>query len=85
MVNLALSHHTYDVAWIVGLIAAGVYFAVVETWAFIDGKPNDDTLSGHVWAWVGTYRGWHGWRVAPRIAVLVFLLWLAEHFTFGWV
>jgi hypothetical protein len=80
---LALSHHGYDVAWIVGLVAALVFFAVFETWAFVDGKPDTDTLSGHVWAWVGTRRGWSGWRVIPRIAVAVFLLWLLEHFTFG--
>jgi hypothetical protein len=81
---LTLSHHTYDVVWPIGLAAAGVCFVVFETWAFIDGKPDTDTLSGHVWAWVGTRRGWSGWRVAPRLALLVFLLWLAEHFTFGW-
>ena len=83
MATLALSHHTYTVAWTVGLLAAGTYFAVFETWAFIDGKPDTDTLSGHVWAWIGTRRGWSGWRVVPRVVVLVFLLWLSEHLAFG--
>ena len=58
-------------------------FAFFETAAFIQGKPNQDTYSAHVWAWLGTRRGWHGWRVVPRVLVMIGLAWLIEHFGFG--
>jgi hypothetical protein len=84
MNHLALSHTVYNVVWAYGTIVMLSVFAVFEFMAFFDRKPNEDTYSAHVWKWIGTRRGWTGWHIPLRLAMLIFLLWLAEHFTFGW-
>lgn len=80
----ALAHGVYTAVWLWGTIVMFSVFAVFETWALIDGKPNQDTYSAHVWAWLATRRGWHGPRAVVRVFVILGLLWLAEHFGFGW-
>ena len=50
-----------------------VYIATAEVVAIFDKTPNN-TLSAHVWKWMGT--GW-GWE---RILTLGFLTWLVVHF-----
>lgn len=73
-------------------IGWGLAFAVIEGVALANSRAGD-TLSEHVWAWLGVRRG-RAWpertprwtlRVA-RSVVLSGLLWLALHFaTGGWV
>lgn len=63
------------------------YFLAVEGWALYRSKPGD-TLSEHVWAFLGAGRGGRqpsGWTRARRFLVLAFLAWLVAHFlTGGW-
>ena len=73
-------------------IGWGLAFAVIEGVALVNARAGD-TLSEHVWAWLGVRRS--GARPArtprwtlrvARIIVLSGLLWLALHFaTGGWV
>lgn len=73
-------------------LAWGVAFCVVEGVAFVNSRAGD-TLSEHVWAWLGVRTAKAAPTVTPRwtlrvarTAVLSFLLWLALHFaTGGWV
>jgi hypothetical protein len=81
---LALSDGTYDAIWKYGTIAMFSIFAVFETWAFIDGKSKRNTFSGWVWRQIGTREGWNKKTTVPRILTGLFLLWLFEHFVFGW-
>jgi hypothetical protein len=70
----------------------GLYFAVVEGVALANSR-GGDTLSEHVWAFLGIDRntvgtpdpGRHpsGWTRLRRFLVLAFLAWLAAHFLSG--
>jgi len=82
--NEALSHQTYDIVWTTAVAGFIVIFCVFETWAFIDKKTRQDTLSGHVWRWIGTRKGWTGWHIPARLGVMILFLWLAEHFSLAW-
>jgi len=62
----------------------GVFFAVIEGAALLNKEPGD-TLSEHVWRWIGK-RGnpkpsGYKWR---RGALLTTLLWLIGHFFGDW-
>lgn len=70
---------SYTVAWIVW----GVMFLAIEGGAIFN-KKKGDTLSEHVWKWIGK-RGHpkpKGYKVR-RGALGVFLLWLIGHFFGG--
>lgn len=66
------------------------YFLVVEIIA-IRRSARGDTLSEHVWAWLGANaRGAHRpptfWAWLRRLVILLFLTWLVVHLvTGGWV
>lgn len=81
---ISLSHQTYDIAWYITVGGFLVSFGIFESWAFVNGKPDEDTLSGHVWKWIGTRRGWSGFNIPLRVVAIGLFLWLAEHFGFGW-
>jgi len=77
--------------WTIAWIGWGVYFAVVEGMALFNSTPGD-TLSEHVWAWLGyTITGQgpldprqpSGWTRARRFMLLAFLAWLVVHFLTG--
>lgn len=78
--------------WTVAWIAWGVAFAVIEGAALVNAR-SGDTLSEHVWAWLGVRRDGTAPARTPRwtlrvarLIVLSGLLWLAIHFaTGGWV
>jgi hypothetical protein len=67
-----------------------VYFLVVEGMALFNSKPGD-TLSEHVWAFIGIRRKAadprdpSGWTRLRRFAVLAFLAWLSVHLLTGGV
>jgi hypothetical protein len=63
----------------------GLYFLVVEGMALFNAKPGD-TLSEHVWAFLGYSEGVRyptGWTRLRRFLVLAFLAWLVVHFLTG--
>lgn len=79
--------------WTWAWIAWGVYFAVVEGMALFNSTPGD-TLSEHVWAWLGyaatgsgplNLRKPSGWTRLRRFLTLAFLAWLAIHLLTGGV
>jgi hypothetical protein len=64
-----------------------VYFLIVEGMALFNSKPGD-TLSEHVWAFIGIRRKGElrnptGWTRARRFAVLAFMAWLSVHLLTG--
>lgn len=76
-------------AWIGWLL----YFVVVEGMALFNSKPGD-TLSEHVWAWLGfaltgegglDYRHPSGWTRLRRFLTLALLAWVSVHFLTGGV
>lgn len=70
----------YTLGWIVWL----VMFSAIEG-AAVANRRDGDTLSEHVWRWFSIGNKSRGWR-ARRLALLVFLVWLATHLvTGGWV
>lgn len=78
-------------AWTWAWIGWGVYFAVVEGMALFNSTPGD-TLSEHVWSWlgyaatgVGPLRQPSGWTRLRRFMLLAFLAWLVVHFLTGGV
>ena len=80
-----MNDHAFFIVWTALVALFLAVFGVFETWAFVKHKPNVDTLSAWVWARIGTRSGWHLWNTPLRLAVLALFLWLAEHFTFGWI
>jgi hypothetical protein len=63
----------------------GAYFAVVEGMALANSTAGD-TLSEHVWAFLGYSGGVKyptGWTRLRRFLVLAFLAWLVVHFLTG--
>lgn len=85
---LAWGISTWTWAWL-GVFAAG---ALIEGVALVN-STTGDTLSEHVWAWLGVRGERAGDRVTPRwtlrvarLALLTFLMWITVHFvTGGWV
>jgi hypothetical protein len=79
-------------AWTWAWAGWAVYFTVVEGLALANAKPGD-SLSEHVWLWLGVDRdtvgtdrsGRHptGWTRLRRFAVLAFLAWLVAHLLTG--
>ena len=70
-------------AYTIGWGLWGLMFLAIEGMALID-KDKGDTLSEHVWKWIGK-RGYEkptGYKVR-RGALGVGLLWLIGHFFFG--
>lgn len=70
-----------------------VYFLIVEGMALFNSKPGD-TLSEHVWAWLGfsmtgpgaeQLRKPSGWTRLRRFVTLAGLAWLAVHLLTGGV
>ena len=80
----AVTDHAFFIIWTSLVALFVVVFVVFETWAIVIRKPDQDTLSAWVWARIGTRRGWHGWWIPLRIAVLVLFAWLSEHFALGY-
>lgn len=79
-------------AWTWLWLGWGVYFLAVEAAALYDSKPGN-TLSEHIWLWLGTQRRRpgeperqrSGWTQLRRVLLLAFLAWLVVHFlTGGW-
>src|SRR5688572_28063 len=74
--------------WTVAWIGWGLYFAVVEGVALANSR-SGDTLSEHVWSFLGLRRDATrnrpatGWTKVRRIAVGLFMLALATHFLIG--
>lgn len=63
----------------------GVYFLVVEGMALFN-STKGDTLSEHVWAFLGFSGGMRyptGWTRLRRFLVLAFMGWLSFHFLTG--
>lgn len=69
---------SYTVMWILW----GLFFAVIEGQAILD-KRHGDTLSEHVWKWIGK-KGYEKpkWYKARRGVLGLGLLWLIAHFFF---
>lgn len=62
-----------------------VYFGLVEGMALFNSKKGD-TLSEHVWAFLGFSEGVRspsGWTRLRRCLVLVFMAWLSVHLLTG--
>lgn len=76
--------------WTWAWIAWAVYFLVVEGMALFNSRPGD-TLSEHVWAFIGIRRKGDdlrqptGWTRLRRFLVLAFLAWLSVHLLTGGV
>lgn len=74
--------------WLIAWVVWGVYFCVVEGLALAN-RRDGDTLSEHVWAFVGARRGsaaWRpvtGWTKVRRFAVGLFMVTLGVHFLIG--
>lgn len=71
--------------WTFAWIGWGVYFAIVEGMALFNSK-RGDTLSEHVWAFLGFSDGVRspsGWTRLRRFVVLAFMAWLSVHFLTG--
>lgn len=72
--------------WTILWLVWGAYFLVVEGWALLNSR-GEDTLSEHVWAWLG----YDDRKVGPpsgserlrRFATLAFLAWLVVHLLTG--
>jgi hypothetical protein len=63
----------------------GAYFLAVEGVALFNKTPND-TLSEHVWLWLGYSGGVRkptGWTQLRRFLALAFLAWLSVHLLTG--
>lgn len=78
--------HTFTILWVLW----GLAFAVVEGVALVNSK-HGDTLSEHVWAWLGVGSNANPvktpkWTLRVSRTILVsFLVWLLLHFTTKWV
>lgn len=71
--------------WTWAWLGWGAYFAVVEGMALANSKPGD-TLSEHVWQFLGYSEGVRqptGWTRLRRFMVLAFMAWLSVHFLTG--
>jgi hypothetical protein len=73
--------------WTWAWIGWGLYFAAVEGMALANAKTGD-TLSEHVWAFIGMRdpgdpRHPSGWTRLRRFLVLAFMAWLSIHFLTG--
>lgn len=69
--------------YLFGYLAGGLIIGVVELVALLN-KRDGDTLSEHVWKWVGVGRHWTVGFTIRRLAVVVFLGWLLFHLSLGW-
>lgn len=80
-----MSDHDFFVYW--SIVVPLFLFILFLPMEIAGALKNDkvDTLSAWVWSLIGTRQGWN-WRTTPgRLGVLILFLWLAEHFTFGWI
>lgn len=74
--------------WLLAWVVWGVYFCVVEGLALAN-RRDGDTLSEHVWAFVGARRSSAagrpvtGWTRVRRFAVGLFMCALGVHFIIG--
>ena len=76
-------------AWTWAWIGWFGYFAVVEGMALANSR-SSDTLSEHVWQFIGIRRKGDlrqptGWTRLRRFLVLAFMAWLSVHFLTGGV
>jgi hypothetical protein len=69
--------------YLVGYLAGGLVILAVELVALLN-RQRGDTLSEHVWRWVGVGRRWTVVFTLRRLVVVVFLGWLLLHLTTGW-
>jgi hypothetical protein len=76
--------------WTWAWVGWAAYFLVVEGMALFNSRPGD-TLSEHVWAFIGVrpagadLRDPSGWTRLRRFLVLAFLAWLSVHLLTGGV
>jgi hypothetical protein len=71
--------------WTLAWIGWGIYFVIVEGIA-LRNSTRGDTLSEHVWAFIGFSDGMKyptGWTRLRRFLVLAFMAWLSFHFLTG--
>lgn len=71
--------------WTLLWLGWGVYFLIVEGMALFN-STKGDTLSEHVWAFLGFSDGMRyptGWTRLRRFIVLAFMAWLSFHFLTG--
>lgn len=69
--------------YLAGYIAGSVVIGAVELVALFNKQPGD-TLSEHIWRWVGLHRRWTLAFTVRRLVVVAFLGWLLLHLAFGW-
>lgn len=71
--------------WTWAWIGWGLIFCIIEGMALFNSR-SGDTLSEHVWAFLGYSDGIRqptGWTRLRRFLVLAFLAWLVAHFLTG--
>jgi hypothetical protein len=74
--------------WTIAWLCWGAYFAAVEGFALANSRTGD-TLSEHVWSFLGLRRNatWNrtatGWTKVRRVAVGLFMVALGAHFLIG--
>lgn len=74
--------------WTIAWVGWALFFAVVEGMALANSR-NSDTLSEHVWSFLGLRRDAirnrpvTGWTKVRRVAVALFMLALGAHFLIG--
>lgn len=72
-------------SWTLLWLGWAVYFLIVEGMALFN-STKGDTLSEHVWAFLGFSNGMRsptGWTRLRRFVVLAFMAWLTFHFLTG--
>jgi len=80
-----VNDHQFWLFWTVLVCVFLAGFIPVEAYAIATHRDKTDTLSAWVWKLIGTRAGWHWWNTPLRIVVAVLFLWLAEHFSLGYV
>jgi hypothetical protein len=70
--------------YLLGYLAGGLIIGAVELVALFN-RRDGDTLSEHVWKWVGIGRRWTIGFTLRRLVVVLFLGWLLLHLTLGWL
>lgn len=69
--------------YLLGYVAGAAVIAAVELVALLNRRPGD-TLSEHVWRWIGLGRRWTVTFMLRRAVLAAFLGWLLLHLITGW-
>lgn len=70
--------------WTIAWLLWGAIFFAIEIPAVRNKQPGD-TLSEHVWKFLGRGENQTRWIQSRRIVFLAFWAWLSFHFISGWV